>query len=186
MEGQPCPYKVVDDMGGAFAMGAFGGGIYHFIRGWRNSPKGNRFHGALTSMRLRAPATGGAFALWGGSFCTFDCTFIYLRKKEDPWNAIMAGASTGGLLAARAGTKAIITGAAVGGVLLGMIEGMGIMMQRMLSAPNKSMMPQINHKRKPPPPRATNVYGIPTDDPQRLSSELGFNDVAELEAEDRF
>eukprot|EP00954_Amorphochlora_amoebiformis_P027688 1387154-Amorphochlora_amoeboformis.AAC.2 len=101
MDQQPCPYKIIDDMGGAFAMGCFGGGIWHLVRGWRNSPKGARVAGAISSVRLRAPATGGAFAIWGGSFCTFDCMFIHLRKKEDPWNAIMAGACTGGVLASR-------------------------------------------------------------------------------------
>mmetsp|Transcript_26987 Transcript_26987/g.37546 ORF Transcript_26987/g.37546 Transcript_26987/m.37546 type:complete len:187 (-) Transcript_26987:204-764(-) len=186
MEGQPCPYKIVDDMGGAFAMGVFGGGIYHFFRGWRNSPKRARFNGAITSVKLRAPATGGAFALWGCSFCTFDCTFIYLRKKEDPWNAIMAGACTGGILAARAGTRAIVTGAAVGGILLGVIEGAGLMLNRLMASPGQKMSPQIRHKPRAPPPAATNIYGMPTDSPQRLSSELGFNDVIELEEEDRF
>lgn len=43
----------------------------------------------------------GNFAVWGGLFSCFDCTFAAVRKKEDPWNAICAGACTGGLLAAR-------------------------------------------------------------------------------------
>jgi len=33
------PYRIVDDCGGAFAMGAIGGGIFSFMKGWRNSPK---------------------------------------------------------------------------------------------------------------------------------------------------
>lgn len=28
----------MDDCGGAFAMGAIGGGIFSFVKGWRNSP----------------------------------------------------------------------------------------------------------------------------------------------------
>lgn len=32
------PYRIVDDCGGAFAMGAIGGGIFSFVKGWRNSP----------------------------------------------------------------------------------------------------------------------------------------------------
>ena len=39
--------------------------------------------------------------MWGGLFSTFDCSLVYLRKKEDPWNAIMSGAMTGGVLSAR-------------------------------------------------------------------------------------
>jgi hypothetical protein len=31
----------------------------------------------------------------------FDCSFVYLRKKEDPWNSIMSGAITGAVLQAR-------------------------------------------------------------------------------------
>jgi len=165
-------------------MGAFGGGMYHFVNGWRNAPRGGRLSGALTTMRLRAPATGGAFAMWGGCFCTFDCTFTFLRKKEDPWNAVMAGACTGGILAARAGTRAIVTGAAVGGFLLGLIEGMGLLVGRMMQP--TPMQAPVEHRQKPPPPPTSNIYGIPTDTPRRFSAEIGFNDVAEIEAEDRF
>ena len=43
----------------------------------------------------------GNFGVWGGLFSTFDCSLVYLRKKEDPWNAIMSGAMTGGVLSAR-------------------------------------------------------------------------------------
>ena len=32
------PYRIVDDCGGAFMMGAIGGGIFSFVKGWRNSP----------------------------------------------------------------------------------------------------------------------------------------------------
>lgn len=35
--------------------------------------------------------------MWGGLFSTFDCTLVAVRKKEDPWNSIAAGAMTGGL-----------------------------------------------------------------------------------------
>lgn len=28
----------MDDCGGAFMMGAIGGGIFSFVKGWRNSP----------------------------------------------------------------------------------------------------------------------------------------------------
>ena len=38
----------------------------------------------------------GSFAIWGTLFSICDCTFTYIRKKEDPWNAIASGAATGG------------------------------------------------------------------------------------------
>merc|ERR1712187_891237 len=56
-----------------------------------------------------------------------------MGKKEDPYNSIISGAITGGILAARAGPKAMSQAAVVGGVLLALIEGMGIMLNRALS-----------------------------------------------------
>lgn len=44
---------------------------------------------------------GGSFAVWGGTFSLIDCTLIQIRKKEDPWNSIISGAATGGILAVR-------------------------------------------------------------------------------------
>lgn len=45
----------------------------------------------------------GNFAVWGGMFSTIDCTLVHFRKKEDPWNSIISGFTTGGILAARNG-----------------------------------------------------------------------------------
>ena len=42
----PCPYVILNDFGGAFAMGAVGGTIWHGIKGSRNSP---RVSGAWTA-----------------------------------------------------------------------------------------------------------------------------------------
>ncbi len=52
-------------------------------------------------MKARAPVLGGNFAVWGGMFSTFDCSFAAIRQREDPWNSIMSGALTGGCLALR-------------------------------------------------------------------------------------
>jgi len=35
---EPCPFRIFDDMGGAFAMGAIGGGVWHAVKGAKNSP----------------------------------------------------------------------------------------------------------------------------------------------------
>lgn len=53
------------------------------------------------SVKLRSPALGGAFAAFGGIFSSVDCALVHVRKKEDPWNAIMSGAATSAILAAR-------------------------------------------------------------------------------------
>lgn len=101
-------------------MGAVGGGIWYGIKGARNSPRvrsvsialvglgliihvlqGERFVGAVSSMKARAPVTGGNFGVWGGMFSTFDCAVKGWRQKEDAWNAIISGFMTGGCLALR-------------------------------------------------------------------------------------
>merc|ERR1711957_185103 len=73
------------------------------------------------------------FAVWGGLFACCDCSLTAIRQKEDPWNSIMSGAATGGILAARAGPKAVTQAAVVGGVLLALIEGAGIMITKWMS-----------------------------------------------------
>lgn len=63
-------------------------------------------------------------------FSTIDCTLVHFRKKEDPWNSIISGAATGGILAARNGVGAMAGSAIIGGVLLALIEGVGILFTR--------------------------------------------------------
>jgi len=113
-------------------MGAIGGGVVHAYKGAKNSPKGERFVGALSAVKSRAPITGGSFAVWGGLFSSFDCTLAFMRQKEDPWNAIGSGFLTGGTLAARQGIKASVQSAVIGGTLLALIEGISIGISRLL------------------------------------------------------
>lgn len=96
------------------------------MKGFRNSPYGERRAGAITAVKLRAPVLGGNFGVWGGLFSTFDCTVKGIRRKEDPYNAIIAGFFTGGALAVRGGYKAMRNGAIGCAVLLAVIEGVGI------------------------------------------------------------
>ena len=127
------PWRIVDDVGGAFCMGAIGGGVWHSIKGARMAPAGARWAGSLSAVQARSPVLGGQFAVWGGLFACCDCTLTAVRQKEDPWNSIISGAATGGILAVRAGPRAMASAAAVGGVLLALIEGMGIMFTRSVS-----------------------------------------------------
>jgi mitochondrial import inner membrane translocase subunit TIM17 len=141
----PCPYNIVSDVGVGFAMGAIGGSIWHGFKGYRNSPRGERLLGALTSIKARAPATGGSFAVWSGLFNAGDCVFADIRGKEDVWNPILAGASTGAILAARSGPTAMAVSAVFGGVILAAMEGVGVMMSRMNSAainPQAPVLPE--------------------------------------------
>jgi hypothetical protein len=58
-ERDPCPHRILDDIGGAFAMGAIGGGIWNSVKGARNSPRGERLQGSVSAVRARAPILGG-------------------------------------------------------------------------------------------------------------------------------
>ena len=78
--------------------------------------------------------------MWGGLFSVFDCTLAHVRRTEDAWNAIASGALTGGLLAARAGPKAILRNAVIGGVLLAVIEGLALTVSRYLQNMQREAM----------------------------------------------
>ncbi|KAK2142938.1 hypothetical protein LSH36_895g00031 [Paralvinella palmiformis] len=161
---EPCPWRIVDDCGGAFAMGAIGGSVFHSIKGFRNAPSGNyrRLLGSLVAIKERAPITGGNFAVWGGLFSAIDCSLVYVRKKEDPWNSITSGALTGAILSVRNGVPAMVGSAVIGGVLLALIEGVGIVITRwsaeQFQQANQSILPpsddpsQLPSKDQPPPP----------------------------------
>lgn len=86
---------------------------------------------------MRAPVLGGNFGVWGGLFSTFDCAVKGIRKKEDPYNAIIAGFFTGGSLAIRGGYKAARNGAIGCAVLLAVIEGVGIAFSKMMAGSTK-------------------------------------------------
>ncbi|GKV03466.1 hypothetical protein SLEP1_g15758 [Rubroshorea leprosula] len=153
---EPCPDRILDDIGGAFGMGAVGGAAFHFLKGVYNSPTGARLIGGTQAVRMNAPRVGGSFAVWGGLFSTFDCTMVYVRQKEDPWNSIIAGAATGGFLSMRQGLGAASRSAVFGGVLLALIEGAGIMLNKVLSAPQN--MPIMMEE---PAPNMAGMPGIP-------------------------
>lgn len=143
-------------------MGAIGGGIVHAYKGAKNSPRGERFVGAMSAVKGRAPITGGSFAVWGGVFSTFDCTFGYVRQKEDPWNAIGAGFMTGGVLAARAGIRASVQSAVIGGTLLALIEGLSIAITRFTAEQYRQVAPPIPEQTQLPPTKLPPIKpGIP-------------------------
>ncbi|RCV43406.1 hypothetical protein SETIT_9G291900v2 [Setaria italica] len=162
----PCPDRILEDVGIGFGMGAIGGSAYHFVRGLYNSPGGHRLAGGATAIRMNAPRVGGSFAVWGGLFNTFDCAMVCARGKEDPWNSIAAGACTGGLLALRRGLRASARSAAGGAALLALIEGAGIMLNRPLAL----QPPQPEYL---PPPEIP-VDGLPPVADQELPGPAGF------------
>jgi len=132
---EPCPHRIFDDLGGAFAMGAIGGGVVHMAKGAYNSPRNYALIGGLEAITREAPRIGGSFAVWGGLFSAFDCALVAIRRKEDPWNPIASGALTGGVLQLRYGLPSAARSAAFGGFLLAVIEGISIMLTRLTAPP---------------------------------------------------
>ncbi|XP_043259749.1 mitochondrial import inner membrane translocase subunit Tim17-A-like [Colletes gigas] len=130
---EPCPWRIVDDCGGAFTMGTICGSLFQSVIGFRNAPSGikRRLGGGLMAVKNRAPQVAGNFAVWGGLFSAIECTLIRCRSKDDPWNSILSGALTGGVLAARTGIPSMIGSATVGGIFLALVEGFGIMATRL-------------------------------------------------------
>ena len=127
--------------------------------------------GAISTIKARAPVTGGNFGVWGGMFSTFDCAVKGWRQKEDAWNAIISGFMTGGCLAARSeslcsfytpdfslratftliiwsfahalpgGPKSALGSAIACGILLGVFEGVGVLLSRVFSEGTRPQLP---------------------------------------------
>ena len=81
---EPCPWRIIDDCGGAFTMGLIGGALFNGIQGFRHAPSGlnRRTMGGLVRLKERAPVLGGQFAAWGLCFATFDCSIAYMRQVK--------------------------------------------------------------------------------------------------------
>ncbi|CAF1186627.1 unnamed protein product [Adineta steineri] len=147
MAADPCPWRIVDDCGGAFALGTIVGTLFHSIKGFRHAPSGQyrRLIGSLNAVKQRAPRAGVSFGSWGCIFSLIECNFVYIRKKEDPWNSILSGAATGAILQARQGPVPMVGAAIFGGFILAMIEGAGILFNRY----NQIFMPLLMYEEEP-------------------------------------
>lgn len=127
-EAPPPVLMVVEDTGIAWGMGTLGGGVFAGVKGFRNSPRGDKLAGGWMNAKVRGPIYGGNFAIWGGLYTMSDLLLQRARGASDGYNSVLAGALTGGALAARAGFKQFYRNAAIGGVLLGVIEGFSTVM----------------------------------------------------------
>ena len=126
-EREPCPVRVMGDVGGGFGIGIIGGTIWHAVKGARAAPKGEKWMGMMFNVVKRAPRTGLAFASWGGSFSILDCVISqFIRRKEDIWGPIIAGTIVGASLPVRRGRSAMILGGIGGFVILSAIEGLQV------------------------------------------------------------
>eukprot|EP00040_Diaphanoeca_grandis_P016273 m.83889 g.83889 ORF g.83889 m.83889 type:complete len:193 (-) comp25685_c0_seq1:323-901(-) len=157
---EPCPYRIIDDCGSAFAMGAIGGGIFHAAKGWRNSPPYQKISGTVQAVRMNAPKLGGSFAIWGLCFSSMDCSLLAIRGKEDAWNSVTAGFLTGGILAIRAGPAVALQSATFGGVMLGLIEGLQVVMNK---AAHDQVSPVVDLPQLAPAPGGLGPSQLPSN-----------------------
>ncbi|XP_072423620.1 mitochondrial import inner membrane translocase subunit Tim17-B-like [Chiloscyllium punctatum] len=100
----------------------------------------------------------GSFAVWGGLFSTIDCGLVKLRAKEDPWNSITSGALTGAVLASRSGPLAMVGSAMMGGILLALIEGVGILLTKYTAQQFQNPSPILEDPSHLPPKDASVSY----------------------------
>jgi import inner membrane translocase subunit TIM17 len=78
--------------------------------------------------------------MWGGVFSSIDCLMIYMRQKDDPYNAIVSGFLTGGVLAIRGGLSIAFKNAFIGGVILMLIEGVSVVVSSVAMRHQYQMM----------------------------------------------
>ena len=60
---KPCPFRIVDDLGGGFSMGCLMGAVWHFARGMYFSPKSQKFYGGIMMLKKRAPILAGIMSI---------------------------------------------------------------------------------------------------------------------------
>ena len=75
----------MDDCGGAFAMGAIGGGLFSFIKGWRNSPPVSVF----ILCYLPVCIIQGRFLRVIFMLCI--CLAVWFKTGVDTWSKIWGG-----------------------------------------------------------------------------------------------
>ncbi|KAL6598257.1 hypothetical protein ACP70R_046422 [Stipagrostis hirtigluma subsp. patula] len=86
--------RFVDEVGFSYWFGLTGGSAYHFLRG-------------AQAVRMNATRVAGEFGAFWALFWGFDRAVTAARRREDPWNAIVAGGATSGFLALRRGARAV-------------------------------------------------------------------------------
>ncbi|MES1916934.1 MAG: hypothetical protein MHM6MM_008702 [Cercozoa sp. M6MM] len=125
MDLSPCPDRIVDDLGSAFAMGCIGGSVMHTVRTWRDAPRRSRLKHVLQNVSQRAPTIGSGFAMWGGLYAVWQCALSKFRRKDDKINSVLAGGLTSFVLAI--GTGNSVRQGLFGLVFIGIIEGLSVL-----------------------------------------------------------
>ena len=167
---EPCPDRFFDDLGGAFSMGALGGAIFYFLKGFYSAPSRERFRGGLMAVKTRAPILGGSFAMWGGLFSTFDCFLLWYRQEDSPVNAVASGFITGGLLAVRSGFQIAWRNAVAGGVILAIIEGVNVGYTNMMIRQQMLMVQEMTKLQEERIQRQ--MKGLPDFTPEEINERM--------------
>jgi import inner membrane translocase subunit TIM17 len=126
----PCPGRIIIDLGDGFSTGCALGAMWYFVKGSYYSVRRERIRGGLSLLRSRAPILGGSFAMWACIFSISSCGMVLIRQREDPINSVIAGFTTGFVLAIRGGLRNAMRSAIIGGLFLGIIEGIMVVHQQ--------------------------------------------------------
>ena len=119
----PFPGKLFFDLGDSFLTGCSMGGAWYFLKGAYFSAPKHRLKSGIQLIRQRATELGGSFATWSLFYSLSHYATVFIRKKEDPLNGLIAGFSTGFLLSIRSGFRNALKSGFTGGVALSAIEG---------------------------------------------------------------
>ena len=87
--------ETAENVGSAFAVGTLAGCLIYSAIGAVHAPRGRRIMTALCHTRDRAPLFGGSIAMWSFLFGATRSSLIYLRQKDDKWNAAFGGFAAG-------------------------------------------------------------------------------------------
>ncbi|XP_021835810.2 mitochondrial import inner membrane translocase subunit TIM17-1-like [Spinacia oleracea] len=136
-------YRIAKEAGTGFSIGALASTPYHFYKGIASMPRGSRITGGLQNIRMRSPATAGSWAVWCSLFGASECAAAHLRAKEDPWNTIIGGAAASGILTLRKGPGPTVRAALFTGWLIGLVEGVQIVMANRFKSTAQGVPVQI-------------------------------------------
>ncbi|KAL5704136.1 translocase of the inner membrane [Ranunculus cassubicifolius] len=124
---EPFLHRLSEDAGLGFAIGAIGGSILHYGKGFLRPKTGTgRLRGGFQNIQRKAPLTAGCWARFTIVYSLVENAVAHVRKKEeDPYNTIITSFVTGGLLACRKGLAATAA-SSLGFGLVGIL-GEGVM-----------------------------------------------------------
>lgn len=114
----------------------------------------------ISLVKMRAPRFGVEFSAWAACFSAFECSLLAIRGKEDSWNPIISGAATGMLLASRSGFRPAVQAGVFGGAILGLIEGVNILVTKATSSMVNAPPQPMPVGRSGGPPAGGNGLGV--------------------------